>query len=81
MATLGQLAEQGTAVVTLHRMQAAFRGNTKGKPGASGASETSPWFDFGTKTSGLSFELLLTTGLLSSKKSTFTTGLMWYQQV
>ncbi|GFO25712.1 transposase [Plakobranchus ocellatus] len=26
MATLGQLAEQGTAVVTLHRMQAAFRG-------------------------------------------------------
>ncbi|GFO20640.1 hypothetical protein PoB_004714500 [Plakobranchus ocellatus] len=25
MATLGQLAEQGTAVVTLHRMQAAFR--------------------------------------------------------
>ena len=26
MATLGQLAEQGTAVVTLDRMQAAFRG-------------------------------------------------------
>ncbi|GFN74868.1 Dde superfamily endonuclease [Plakobranchus ocellatus] len=28
MATLGQLAEQGTAVVTLHRMQAAFRAHS-----------------------------------------------------